>query len=93
MIFVIGVPVVGGIGSSYAYDYARNEGDISLISLRLFKLFSPGFLFSHLEAIATGVEVENQSLTLVTWGKIFVGISIIQLFLVFQAHGQLLLNQ
>ena len=49
--------------------------------------FSPGFLFSHLEAIVTGVEVEKPSLTLVTWGKIFVGISFIQLFLVIQARG------
>ena len=71
VIIAIGVPVVGGIGSSYAYDNARNEG--SFVSLRLFNLFlhSIGFLFSHLEAIVTGVEVEKPSLTLVTWGKTF----------------------
>ena len=28
MIVVIGVPVVGGIGSSYVYDYVRNEGNL-----------------------------------------------------------------
>ena len=31
--------------------------------------FPTGFLFSHLEAIATGVDVEKQSLTLITLGK------------------------
>ena len=69
VVIVIGVPVISGIGSSYAYDNARNEG--SFVSLRLFNLFlhSIGFLFSHLEAIVTGVEVEKQSLTLITWGN------------------------
>ena len=98
---------MGGIGFSYAYDFARNEGNVSLSPVfealqsffiqdfsltfqfsRIFNLFypgffslfsfqgfsnlfSPGFLFSHLEAIVTGVEVEKQSLTLVTWGKTF----------------------
>ena len=30
VIIVIGVPAVGGIGFSYAYDFARNEGNVSL---------------------------------------------------------------
>ena len=72
MIIVIGLPVVGGIGFSYAYDYARNGGEKSA-SILGFSIFSPstGFLFSHLEAIVTGVEVEKQSLTMVTVGKFF----------------------
>ena len=87
MVIIIGFPVSIGIGLSYAYDYTKNGGELRSVFRPFNNSSSTGFLFSHLEALVTGVEVEKQSLTLVKIGKLFFSISFVQLFFLLQVRG------